>query len=247
MPYQPRYTGPYLRNGQFKRSTRRYKGKAMLAKFVRRNVFNNNVHHFKFKAYTQNWLGIEMDGNNSYFSRDFSLEDMPSATELVALFDLYRINKIVFKATPRYTSNLIYNVAPFTSNVIAEAGNTDAGGTNLLGTSNMGLPQLITVIDYDDVTTPTSLDELYEYSNVKKTLGSRSHTRVFVPRIKVDPTVTDLSMSKRWISTSNSALNHFGLKGVCANIPDLPAQGGDRPIFFVDLEITMYLSFRNTK
>lgn len=233
-----------IKKTKLKKSIRKRGGN----RFIQKNrLMPNSVHNFKFKAYTPNWLGVTMDGEPTYFSRDFSLEDLPASLELVALFDLYRINKIVFKATPRYSSNLIYQTAAFTNPTIENAGNTDAGGTNLLGASNMGLPSLITVIDFDDVATPASTIELFEYSNVKKTLGSRDHVRTFVPRIKVDPAVTDLSVARKWVSTSNAELNHYGIKGCVENVPDLPEQGGLRPIFYVDLEVTMYISMRNTK
>lgn len=216
-------------------------------RFARQNLISN-VHSFKFKYFEENWLGVEMGTDaESYFSRDFKLSNLPNSAELVVLFDLYRINKVIMKITPRYTSNLVYIQAPFTNATIANAGQIDAGGTNLLGSSNMGLPSVITVIDYDDVTTPTSINELYEYSTVKKTLCNRNHTRTLIPRIKVDETNTSVSMAKRWLSTAASDVEHFGIKGCVANIPNLPEQGGNRPIFFLDLELTFYISLRNTK
>lgn len=182
----------------------------------------------------------------------FTLDALPNYLELTKLYDAYRINRVKAVFTPRYNSNLIYQTAAFTEAGEPGTGNTDAGGTNLLGTSNMGLPSIVTAIDFNDGTQPTDYEDLFHYQTVKKTLAKSNHTRYLVPRTVLkgedDATnVLEMEFKPKFISTESPSVAHRGIKGMIVNLPDLPAQGGNIPLFLVDLEVTMDITMKCTK
>jgi len=188
-----------------------------------------------------------MNGLDVNFARAVQLQDIPNYTELTSLFDMYRINGFLFKLKPRQNT-LHYQTAAAVNSGGTIQGNTDFGGTNLFGTSNFGTTETCTVIDYDDDTNPVNLAEIMQYANFRATRGFKTHTRYVKPRIKIDPTGAGVLMTRRWIDCDNTSLKHYGIKGTIANVPSITPSGtSDHPVMFYDLELVIYVSFKNTK
>lgn len=148
-----------------------------------------NIHHFK-----RTLIGtpISTAVTTTFGSTFFRLNSLVDSSEFTNLFDQYRINKIVWKLVPN-------------------ANNADAGATQRL-------PQVHSVIDHDDVTAPTTLDQLVQYSNYRMTMGSRVHTRVFTPS-SIDDSFQSAGTSypatisyKKWLSSTYDAITHLGIK-----------------------------------
>lgn len=200
-----------------------------------------NTHHFKCHYVKANYLEVFMSGADKFFSYSFQLNDLPNVTELTNLFDAYRINAVLFELKPRYNSNLIMSTDPATLSAT----------TNMVTGNNLGIPEINTVLDFNDITPPTTLNELVEYQTYKQTRATQLHSRKLIPRAQLAVensigTLPAVSMSKRWINTSSPSIQHFGLKGAINNIPNINI-GGANPSFFIDLHVTYYVSCKNTK
>ena len=94
------------------------------------------------------------------------LNQMPNYTDFTALFDSYKITHAQFKFIPHF------NV-----------------GQVPLGPQNTQVARLVTVIDQDDDTTPTGLQQLMQYSSLEESLLDKERVRNFKPRITL-PIVT---------------------------------------------------------
>lgn len=85
--------------------------------------------------------------------------------------------------------------------------------TNNISLSSTNNPNASTrffsVIDYNDATIPTSIDELRNYASCKMTPILRPHKRIiYKPKILVDGVMS----ATPWLATSTSSTNYFGLK-----------------------------------
>ena len=123
----------------------------------------------------------------------FSISDLPNYTEFTALFDQYRINKLVVRYVPNHNSS--------------EVGATKA------------LMEFNSVLDFNDQVAPTALTQLYEYANWRMTRGNAIHTRVFTPAVLSLVATTsaiayqgDQSKWKQWLATSQTDIEHYGIK-----------------------------------
>jgi len=76
---------------------------------------------------------------------------------------------------------------------------------------------LMTVIDYDDAATPTSIGALTQYQTLQITPSGSTVDRVFTPRIAVaaysgSAFTSYASSSLQWIDSNSPAVPHYGLK-----------------------------------
>lgn len=177
-------------------------------------VIGSNIHHFKRTAYYSGFLAgsTVMDVVGAM---QFQLNALPNYTEFTNLFDCYRINAIKVTLMPRANS--------------AEAG------------TNQGLVKLFTVIDTDDATSPTNLQEVLQYENVKSSNSAYDHKRYLKPKIARSlyqaGGIAAYGESTGWIDCSNPGVPHYGLKYVLQQLP-AGAQSWD-------CKIKYYLSFKN--
>lgn len=146
----------------------------------------------------------------------FRLGDLPNSSEFTNLFDMYRIDKVKIRFMPRANS--------------AEVG------------SNQGQVKLFTAIDYDDITTPASIQELLQYENCKVSNTTNITTRVLKPKFasEVYQSATSTAYGARsgWIDCSNPLVQHYGIKWALQQLP-----AGSQSF---DLHIKYYLSFKQT-
>lgn len=216
----------------------------------RKSKVSLNTHHFKYKYLKPNFTSVEMNGLDSFFSRNFKLSELPNYLELTNMFDMYRINKVVAKIIPRQGANINYQTSAGVDAGGTIEPNQDFGGTNLLGVSNFGMPSIVSVLDFNDSVDPTTYQELLEYSSCKRSIVPKEHTRILVPRINIDVENVNMSTSKRWIAGSKPDVEHYGIKGGIINVPNLspnPEDPNDHPVMFFDLEVTYYISLKSTK
>lgn len=115
----------------------------------------------------------------------FQLSSVNDYTSYQAVFDQYAIVAAVVRIIPD-SSSAITNTGP-----------------------------LLTAIDYDDATAPTSLLALREYATLVSTGGREAQTRVVYPRMAVaaySGAFTSYANQRSWVDIASSSVQYFGLK-----------------------------------
>lgn len=182
---------PYRRNYR-RRTLRKRRPMRRTRRIIRRPMTKSlRVHHFK-RTFQLSTIATSNTGP-TFAGYSFTLSQLPNASEFTNLFDLYRINKILVRFVPNHNSS-------------------DVAGTGSAQISNFH-----SVLDYNDATAPTSLDQMYEYQNWKFTRGTSIHQRLWRPTTFDMVAVSGGSSSanpqwRQWLSTSVTNIPHFGLK-----------------------------------
>jgi len=176
---------------------------------VSRPLRSKNIYSFKQNAELAN-IFPSATSQSTYFSYIFRFSDLPTVSEFTGLFDQYRILGVKITFYP-------YAVNAF---VISNTQQT------------LEIPQLYTVLDYDDATVPTTFTSLDEYKNCKIFQFRRPYSRYFSPKLlsqslftATSGTFGQLSVSpKNWVDMANTNVNYYGLKGalVLTNSSVLP-------------------------
>ena len=166
---------------------------------------------------------LVVTGNVTNFSSDtFELVDLPQYLSYTALYEEYRINKIV------YSFKALNNMA-LPSQL--------AGNVSTLG-------MIHTTIDYNDSVAPTSIQNMMNDSSYKGTLSNRSHTRTFVPKwLNVVAGGVPNQSKTGWLNCDNVNVSHYAIKWAFEG----GTTSGAPPSFYVEPIITYYVSFRNPK
>lgn len=170
----------------------------------------------KTDVFRRNYVDtISGTGVSQYFSSTFALSRLPNYTDFTNLFSQYRISFVKLKMTLR---------------------------TELAGASTAVIPRLFIAKDFIDTTTPTSLDNLREYSNLKTVKLSYNRPAVFTIRpstitLHGDGT-TAIPVWKQWIPTSSPNCNYRGFKLGFDPIPIGQV---------IDFEWTVYVHCRNPR
>jgi len=119
----------------------------------------------------------------------FTLNALPSYAEFTSLFEFYRICAVKVTFLPRQTDFATQTVS-----------------------------NLWTVIDYNDVTAPTSNTQMQQYSAVKLHSGFKPFTMYLKPRVAM-PVWQGLSSSgyapgkaNQWLDCNSPAIQHYGIK-----------------------------------
>lgn len=99
--------------------------------------------------------------DDMFFALKFTIGDVQNIASLSALFDSYRVNKAEVEFLPA-------------QNVM---GNESLNGTP----AGLLTQELITVIDSDDATVPSTQSELEQYETYRRTPAYRYHKRYLVP------------------------------------------------------------------
>lgn len=159
------------------------------------------VHYFhRFVGKTT----ISYDGTSpTYGSLYFQLADVPGYSEFITMYDFFKIVAVKVMFVP-YMNVTYY----------------DATAGVSINNSNYS-NRFFSVIDYNDSTTPTSLDDLRQYSNCKMTPRTRTHKRFFYPKpvMVVDKDSSSGStvgyaevIKNPWISTESLDTRYYGIK-----------------------------------
>lgn len=205
--------------------------KAMKAKARRRRAgkarlgyAQSTVHRFKRSFYKEGALASDPT-NDQFGGFVYSLQNLPSYTDFTTLFDQYRIDKIRVTFYPR--QNVTNGTFPSPTNDTVQS------------------CQVFSVVDYDDGTAPTALDQLLQYQNLKTTRGLQVHSRTFKPGVEIAQTNNGTlagSMVKKspWLDATNALVWHNAIK-VC-----LQNTGGFAPITY-DMKVDMWISCKNVR
>jgi hypothetical protein len=168
-------------------------------------------------------------GTGGYYASASSLEDFKSASTTVTsyanLYQQYRIRKLKYDFYPRGVGN-----------TITWADNAPHGG------------RAVTVLDFEDVTLPTSFNHLERSAYARKHTLNRSFSRYFTPCVNfgvegnpLTPTTPIVAAAPRrspWLKTSQLTTEHYGIK------VGLTAPGPNTVKYNVDVCITGYVQFR---
>lgn len=163
----------------------------------------------------------------TYGASSFSLDQCPSYSELVAVFDQYRITGVELSFWP--TAQSVTN-----TNSAAAVVNTPS--------------RLVTAIDYDDAVVPSSSTALREYSTCQVHSITESFKMRITPAVSVMvyEGVGTTGYSPQWgtwISTNDPTVPHYGLKYALA--PNNLA-GADNA-YGTLVEAKIHLEFRMSK
>lgn len=177
------------------RTTRRVKRR--VARPNRARVSKVNVKQ-QLHFFTRRFAGPQVVGNAAYspylFAKSFDFNSLPNVSDFSNLFDRYMIT---------YAKVSLYLK-------IDPSAQTSAAAT---------FPKVYMIRDYDDATTPTSLNQLREHGNCKVrvmnpnrpvTFGIRPATLALTLWNGVTPTGTPTW--KQWIDMVTLDVPHFGVK-----------------------------------
>lgn len=161
----------------------------------------------------------------------FSLVTCLDPSELGAwkeLYDLYSIKGVSVRFVPKANTLSVLDLGAAASNGV--------------------IPEIITAIDLDDATIPTSIADLLEYGTFRRQRFTRDHKRYFVPRGQtmvyngLASTAYGLMPKRQWLDMSNDSVPLYGIKWIVTPStydPTSPYQ------FYYDMYVTTYIAFKN--
>lgn len=144
----------------------------------------------------------------------FELNNVPGFSEFAQMYDFYKINAVKISFIPTQTvSNSLSTI------------------------SNAQNSRFFSVIDYSDDATPSTLNDLRQYSTCRYTNLFRTHTRyIHKPRHSISSYV----QSRQWCATSVPSTEWYGLKiGIESMGATVTTSMNYR------IEAKYYLSFKN--
>jgi hypothetical protein len=156
----------------------------------------------------------------------FRLDDLGQASTFSALFDQYKLDKVVLRFTTRNPAVMVFNTA----------------------SPNGGVPLGYVTPDRDDASAPTSVDAVRQYDLANGFTGTSSFDVVIEPRptaaLYASGAFTGYNAmdTEPWIDVANSDVPHYGIK---IGIGALTATTSSSWVW--DLEAFYYVSFRNTR
>lgn len=153
---------------------------------------------------------------DQFAAYSFELNNLPGFAEFTSLYDFYKINAVKISFIPTQTvSNSLSTI------------------------SNAQNSRFFSVIDYNDDTAPTSLDELRQYASCRYTSIFRTHKRyIYKPKYSIQSYV----QSRQWINTATPSTEWYGLKiGIEAMGSTVSTSMNYR------VEAKYYVSFKNPK
>lgn len=214
---------PYYRKKRVyrkKRSVKRYRRK--YSKRIPRSLGNPTQKVYYFSRYASLGTIVAATAANQYGGSVFSLDQVPNYTDFTNLYDFFKIKAIKISFIP------LSNVTLGSSST-----NTYTNYNN----------RIFTVIDYNDAGTPTSIDELREYSNCKWSPNNKIHKRYFSPNPLADAT-DDSTISlqyKPWVPTTNYNLDYYAIKWAIENTDSGPT------VPKYKIEAKFYMAFKSPR
>lgn len=151
---------------------------------------DNKIHRF---IQSSNLTTVLTSNTSAFqgYARSFTFSDLVQATSFQTIFDQYRITDLEVWLIPGYT-----NSSSFTPGVSG---------------------QLYTVTDYDDDTTPSSSNNLLQYTNVMQGPPILGHYRRWKPHVAEalyggGAFTSYGNIPAPWIDMSSSSVKHYGFK-----------------------------------
>lgn len=149
-----------------------------------------------------------------YGASSFNLTQVPGYTDFTNLYDFYKLKAVKISFIP--WGNIF---------------NGDSGTEYFL--------RMYTVIDYNDVTIPSSISELQQYKSCKWSPNNKIHKRYFKPKTIIDSyNELALTLDKQpWVPTSNTGNSYYGIKWAIENAVNLTTR--------YKIEAKYYLMFKS--
>jgi len=161
----------------------------------------------------------------TYFAAAFSIQDLGQVSQLTAVFDQYRFEKIELKFVPQ----------------------TNAVNTMNTASPNNSVPQLFVVLDFDDSTALASLAAVLQYDNVEVAMYGEGLHLVVHPSnttaLYASGAFSGYQVQKpQWTDCANTAVAHYGIKGAVTGTPVTSTSTVLWNVF-----AKYYVSFKNTR
>lgn len=164
----------------------------------------------------------------------FSLSDLPNYTEFTTLYDQYQIAGVKVKFIPNNTQ-------------ISIARLYDNGTGSNVQYAAAGVPQCITVLDYDDASALSAKGDYLQYQNCRMFNAVTPHKRYFRPHIASavyqSAVFNGFANHKRsWIDVASASVEHYGMK-MYMDSSALTING----LIAYQLYFTYYLKFKGVR
>lgn len=166
-------------------------GKRMPKPSIPRPRLENSFRLHKFIRHRE--IGVITSGNVAVVSGGiaFALSDLPNPTEFTALFDLYKIDKIVINIQPLNNINSPSTVA--------------------------NLAYLVCVVDTDDIASPVTASDLLQYEKCHMVSPYKGLKLTWKPSVAMAAYGGSLFTSyanaqDQWIDMGSSGVPHYGFK-----------------------------------
>lgn len=168
----------------------------------RTNLSGVGLHYFKRRYVVANITGSTSGAGvrtDAAGAMSFSLNALPNSSEFTSLFDQYKIMKVKLRFIP-FGDNVNLPISTMT------------------GTSSLMSPggPLITAIDYDDTTAPTSAADLLQYQASRVTPVPKPLSMTIRPKFAAEiyrsGLATGYGARSGWLDTANADVPHYGIK-----------------------------------
>lgn len=207
---------------------------------IPRAIKNQQIHRFKRYSDSVVKLYASNTGNSlRTYELPFTLENMQGQGEITALFDQYRIRAVKVEITP--SGQFITN-----DRTVTGANSLDAEGTGYWLP-----PRLYAVIDYNDDNALASISDAQEYSTCKIIPYDKKYTKFyFTPCVNMevaldaDTTARTATKYAMWLSTSNTNIQHYGMKFLMHN-PNTNNVGSSYATASWLMRVTYYIECKN--
>lgn len=195
-----------------------------LVRKVPLNIRMPGIYNFKrFHNYTG--ISFSAGATNTYGKLTFRLDDVPNYTEFTNLFDSFRIKRIKVMFIPTSNVSLSPDTAP-----------------NDVFKSTEYANRLFTVLDFNDDTVPTTIDELRQYDTCRMSPNNVIHKRYFQPKYNATVTAGSYQAKGQWLQCDTSAdVVHYGIKY------GITHQSLTQSNEVYKIEAVFYMQFKNTK
>lgn len=186
---------------------------------------SSKVHLFKRTAFIRNYLQVSSAGAPGDYLRcsAFSPGQIPNYAEIRALYDMIAIRMVKWELIPQANVNIM---------------------------ADRGAPMVHSVLDYNDDTVPTSVNQLLEYNTYKSTRGLQTHKRVLRPRtapLTYQNSGTTIAYATgkvaQYVNTEYPDIGHYGIKWAVNPI----VTGGNEVTMYYDVKVTFYFSCKNVR
>lgn len=160
----------------------------------RTKLFRRPTSAYRFTRISQGSQILASNAGAATGAYNFQLASLSGYTEFTALFDQYRIVGVEVQLIPNVTGS---DANPLSTVVL--------------------LPNVHTVIDYDDDSTVGTLTTLMKYPSYRRTRGNQVHKRFLRPaaQIEVYKTAGTMGTSAKWgqwLDCGDSTIPLFGMK-----------------------------------
>jgi len=202
-----------LQNANLRRMARRGIMRGALTRTVKQPV-----QYFVRTAYLPGFYALAAGAGAVGAARQFNLSQVPNRTEFTNLYDQYQIKGVKISLIPRFTEALSTGTAQTIGNMWS-------------------------CLDYDDASTPTSIDTLLQYQNVKRTRTNQVHSRFLKPAVAREVFNTGIATAYSpqknvWLDCTSDTVEHYGIKFWFDSTPAGVTY---------DIVIKFYLAFKNVR